>query len=380
MKIEVNIVKTVFFSVLLYFIVFISVFSNNTISKSKTLYEQNELLIHESSAYFDSNIFTIGREFSLGEDTFVQLHIQKTAGTAFENHLLNHLEFKRGKKWEPACLTNTKQKRKVCNFALYKKPLIRDRYTCKYCDIHADYTELHNCVMQDFKYRISYNPIIKMSGNDIGIPHFITFLREPIQRYISEFEHLKRGAIWDKSVRSCLKQTIYSNKCFTGKSWNKTLTWPNYLKCEYNQANNRQVRMLANYNLLGCNVLKCWTKSSSCSIKEKLINEEKILKSAKHTLIDMAFFGLVEHQQLSEYLFLKTFDQKRFKFSVPMIDLHETIARNAIKGEANNYKEQIAQNNHLDIQLYEFAKEVFFKRIEFFSNIDNNKNTFSFNN
>ena len=226
--------------------------------------------------------------------------------------------------------------------------------------------------MQDFKNRISYNPIIKMIGNDIGIPHFITFLREPIHRYISEYEHVKRGAVWSKSVRACISQPIYNNKCYTGKSWNKSLTWLNYLDCEYNQANNRQTRMLANYNNLGCNVLKCLTKSSKCSIKHKYINEQKLLLSAKHTLVDIAFFGLVEYQKLSEYLFIKTFGESKFKFSQPSVDLNETIAMNSLSSEAGNYIEQITENNHLDIQLYQFAKEIFFKRIKFFKNLDNN--------
>ena len=49
-----------------------------------------------------------------------------------------------GKKWESACTTNLKEKRKVCKYAVFKKHLIRDRYTCRNCDIHADFTELHN--------------------------------------------------------------------------------------------------------------------------------------------------------------------------------------------------------------------------------------------
>jgi heparan sulfate 6-O-sulfotransferase HS6ST1 len=375
MKIEINLFKTIFFSILLYLLLFICIFTNEKSSQSKTLIEKNELLIYEASGYFDSNIFTIEKDFNFGEDTFAQIHIQKTGGTAFENHLLNDLQILRnGKKWESACTTNLKEKRKVCKYAVFKKHLIRDRYTCRNCDIHADFTELHNCIMQDFKNRISYNPIIKMVGNEIGIPHFITFLREPIHRYVSEYEHIKRGAVWSKSVRACINQPIYSNKCYSGKSWNKTLTWKNYLDCEYNQANNRQVRMLANYNILGCNVLKCLTKSSKCSIRQKYINQQKLLLSAKRTLIDIDFFGLVEYQKLSEYLFIKTFSENKFKFSVSAVDLNETIAMNSLNSEAGSNLEQIAENNHLDIQLYQFAKELFFKRIEFFMNLDTVKN------
>jgi hypothetical protein len=43
---------------------------------------------------------------------------------------------------------------------------------------------------------------------------------------------------------------------------------------------------------------------------------------------------------------------------------------NSLNSEAGSNLEQIAENNHLDIQLYQFAKELFFKRIEFFIQID----------
>ena len=303
------------------------------------------------------------------------MHIQKTSGSSWEKHIIEHLEIKReiGLSWEPACIFNKKSKRKLCLLKGFRKTLFWDAYTSRYCDMHADYTELSNCILQDYHNRIIASLTAIKITPDIGVPRIITFLRDPVQRYISEYEHVKKGATWSKAIRSCSQEPIHAIKCYKGDSWSKSITWKDFLTCEYNLANNRQVRMLANYNILGCKVLKCWTKSSVCSSKDKHINEQKLLQSAKNTLVNqLSFFGLSEYQNLSEYLFIKTFGENKFKFSVSIRDLNQTTALNAtINGHAGIYIEKIRENNHLDIQLYEFAKEVFFKRVEFFHNLDN---------
>ena len=69
---------------------------------------------------------------------------------------------------------------------------------------------------------------------------------------------------------------------------------------------------------------------------------------------------------LHNFLFIKTFGDDKFKFSKPLIDIRETNAAKAIFGEAGKYLDQIKSRNNLDIQLYEFAKEIFFKRVAFF--------------
>ena len=94
----------------------------------------------------------------------------------------------------------------------------------------------------------------------------------------------------------------------------------------------------------------------------KQISEMKLLESAKHTLIILAFFGLAEYPIQSEYLFLKTFNEKKFRFTHPMSENNETkVLKNVSK-----YLRKIEENNHLDIKLYEFAKMIFFKRINYF--------------
>ena len=203
-----------------------------------------------------------------------------------------------------------------------------------------------------------------------SVAHVMTVLRDPIHRYISEYEHIqKHGMVWSKANRlSCVGfYSIYIiniEKCYDG-ILHKNITWQEFLNCDFNLAHNRQTRMLADFKDIGCYSLKC-LNDRECFDNIREFNEQKILHSAKHTLLGLAFFGLAEYQQLSEFLFIKTFGDDKFKFSKPLIDIRETNAAKAIFGEAGKYLDQIKSRNNLDIQLYEFAKEIFFKRVAFF--------------
>ena len=50
--------------------------------------------------------------------------------------------------------------------------------------------------------------------------------------------------------------------------------------------------MLANFNLIGCHVIKCLFNLENYTKKMKQISEIKLLESAKHTLSGLAFYGL----------------------------------------------------------------------------------------
>jgi hypothetical protein len=87
----------------------------------------------------------------------------------------------------------------------------------------------------------------------------------------------------------------------------------------------------------------------------KKIYEANLLESAKHTLSGLLFFGLDEFQNLSEYLFIKTFDSKKIKFQ------NSISVKNKSKFRTSNSNKLklIQENNHLDFKLYEFGKEIF---------------------
>ncbi|CAF0792072.1 unnamed protein product [Brachionus calyciflorus] len=184
-------------------------------------------------------------------------------------------------------------------------------------------------------------------------------LRNPIKRYLSEWNHVKNGAQWiDKfNNRKCLYKNYL--KCFKGqKTWNASLD--DFMSCEYNLANNRQTLLLSDSNY-------------DCSNK----TGEEMLEEAKRNLESLSFFGLTEYHDLNRKLFLKIFGGS-FRFLKEFKTANQTVADNFYKllktkgvdiTEENSDKilKKIQQLNSLDIQLYEFAKDLFFKRLKFYN-------------
>lgn len=76
-----------------------------------------------------------------GEDVIVFLHIQKTGGTCLGRHLVRNLDV------DTQCdCDNDKRKRCVCE-TKDKHTWIFSRYSTGWvCGLHADWTELKNCV------------------------------------------------------------------------------------------------------------------------------------------------------------------------------------------------------------------------------------------
>ena len=153
----------------------------------------------------------------------------------------------------------------------------------------------------------------------------------------------------------CNNVMIYMEKC---SKW-RNQTFSEFLNCKHNLANNRQTRMLANFNTLGCGVMKCVYQTGSCSQKMKQLSEMKLLESAKHTLISLAFFGLAEYPIQSEYLFLKTFNEKKFRFNQSFKIESSLNSINYLQ-----FIKRIEEKNQLDIEFYKFAKKMFLKRLD----------------
>lgn len=76
-------------------------------------------------------------------DVLVYLHIQKTGGTTFERHLVRNIEL------ETPC--KCEEGRKQCNCKNKRRHLwLFSRFSAGWrCGLHADWTELKNCV-QDY--------------------------------------------------------------------------------------------------------------------------------------------------------------------------------------------------------------------------------------
>lgn len=297
--------------------------------------DQTKLVNPGHNVGFDSIVQSKHKFNISGQDLIVLLHIQKTGGTTFERHLVHDLHT------PSPCVCNENRKRCSCSRTLNHSDaktvadstwLISRFSTGWACGLHADWTQLNDCL------------------RNIPRLFFITFLRHPLHRFISEFRHVQRGATWKASRGHCANhntQICYHNQT----SWlNASLE--DFLNCPNNMAVNRQTRMLANHNLIGCPTDK---KANSAD------HGEIMLASAKGNLKNLAFFGLCEEQEKSQKIFEKTFDLK-FKQDFKQSDDDKTKV--FIMNLPSDTVEKILKINYLDVRFYNYAIKLFKKRCE----------------
>ncbi|XP_015219121.1 heparan-sulfate 6-O-sulfotransferase 3-B [Lepisosteus oculatus] len=275
-----------------------------------------------------------------GDDVIVFLHIQKTGGTTFGRHLVRNIRL------EQPCDCKPGQKKCTCHRPGKQESWLFSRFSTGWsCGLHADWTELTNCV-----------PVImekKESQKNRRNFYYITMLRDPVSRYLSEWKHVQRGATWKTSLHMCDGRSPTQDElptCYIGDDWSG-VTLLEFMDCAYNLANNRQVRMLADLSLVGCYNLSSMNESERNDI---------LLRSAKNNLKNMAFFGLTEYQRKTQYLFERTFN---LQFISPFTQINSTRAANVDISEAT--RRRIEELNFLDMQLYEYAKDLFLQRFQF---------------
>ena len=311
--------------------------------------------------------------FNITEDLMVFLHIEKVGGSKFELKLVNNLTiyYNNTSEWKLAC---NKKKENVSllpnstdnyeNYYCPRMPFKNEsvlnatfsnnwlvcRPTISWpCGVHPDYPKLNSCMQK-----------AKIEGKIKGKIHYITLLREPILRYISEWRHIVRS-INKYGIDSPFKTSNICNKevsmteCMPfelGKRENKTISLEEYILCNNNIGTNRQTRLLANYyhEKDGCNLFK----------RE---NRVFLLESAKNVLKNMSFFGLTEYEDQSQKLFEKTFNKtfkinnivKRRKRKHGSIEIYNLLNATAL--------ETVKKLNILDVELYDYAKNLFFQRL-----------------
>lgn len=92
-----------------------------------------------------------------------------------------------------------------------------------------------------------------------------------------------------------------------------------------------------------------------------LFSDHIILQSAKHNLEhELAFFGLTEYMADTQFIFEHIFGL-RFRRDFPMPD--EISSKSANTPVTDEERQQLRAVNYLDVQLYEFAKKLFFDRL-----------------
>ena len=123
-----------------------------------------------------------------------------------------------------------------------------------------------------------------------------------------------------------------------------------------NQDTQRQTRMLSNLELVNC------YNATSMAREER---DRIMLESAKENLLRMAFFGVTELQSESQDVFQRTFNM-RFKIKFPQQS--QVVASKAQKSLSEIKVDKIKRLNHLDVELYAFAREVLLQRYESLKN------------
>ncbi|KAH3807142.1 hypothetical protein DPMN_135475 [Dreissena polymorpha] len=271
------------------------------------------------------------------EDVLVFLHMQKTGGTTFGHHLVKNLDI------ESPC--QCYKNKKKCDCFTSKGTLwLFSRYSTGWlCGLHADWTELKSCVNEAMNRKED-----QVRNRNY---HYITILRDPVKRYLSEWKHVQRGATWKTSKLICKGHSAAGLEvpfCFNGSDW-EGVTLDEFINCKSNLAKNRQTRMLADLTEVNC------YNTSSMSSEER---DQLMLKSAKKNLLRMAYFGLTEFQLRTQKLFEYTFD---IKFKTPFTQL--AITRSDLTNITLQQQERILAQNSLDIDLYQYAKDLFLQRV-----------------
>ncbi|XP_013415939.1 heparan-sulfate 6-O-sulfotransferase 2 [Lingula anatina] len=270
-------------------------------------------------------------------DVIVFHHMQKTGGTTFGRHLVNDLQLKH------PCRKVDGRKRYDCQNSDHHVWLFSRYSTGWRCGLHADWTELQECVDREMDAFEGKHRTRRY--------HYITMLRDPVKRYLSEWMHVRRGATWKTAQLRCNGRQATLQEvpfCYNSSDW-YGVTIEEFLACPHNLGNNRQTRMLANLSAVGC---------YNRSLLPPDVRDKMLLESAKTNLRNMAYFGILEYQPEMQYLFEKTF---HLKFGVQFSLFNKTHITKLKM--SNKTVEEIVKVNSLDVKLYQYAKELFLQRV-----------------
>ncbi|XP_071395491.1 heparan-sulfate 6-O-sulfotransferase 2 isoform X1 [Centroberyx affinis] len=282
-----------------------------------------------------------------GDDVIVFLHIQKTGGTTFGRHLVRNIQLER------PCECHAGQKKCTCYRPGKKETWLFSRFSTGWsCGLHADWTELTNCVPSRMDTQEAPKTLPRLVTEQVRNYYYITILRDPVWRYLSEWRHVQRGATWKASLHVCHGRAPTLTElpsCYSGDDWSGC-SLQEFMDCPYNLANNRQTRMLADLSLVGCYNVSAMSEEERWAV---------LLESAKRNLRGMAFFGLTEYQRKTQYLFERTFN---LEFIAPFTQLNGTRA--ASVDVASETQRRIRQLNRWDVELYEYARDLFLQRFQ----------------
>lgn len=306
--------------------------------------------------------------FRENKDILTFIHIQKTGGSDFLSHVVSVRDKKsherlcyppsdrlrrraRKKRNFFVCSVSTRNKRRLDANPLPEMWLASEKTYGWVCGLHPFLSEMKKCMPVFLSDNFGYRQ---------RTMHYFTVLRHPISRFISEYMHVRRGATWAYG-HQCNGKMITEEQVpacypgyYQGKFWSN-VSLEKFMECPYNWALNRQTVMLADLDGIGC------FNRTVASTKER---GQRMLQSAKRNLQKMSFFALSEYMVESGLLFEHRF---KVKFSIPnkqkkLEYQHSAPLMHQIWSNSTLYN-RIAELNHLDMELYEYAVTLFSERL-----------------
>ncbi|EUB61271.1 Heparan-sulfate 6-O-sulfotransferase 1-A [Echinococcus granulosus] len=290
------------------------------------------------------------------EVVLVFVHIQKTGGTFVESALT-----KDGVLGFPC---NCKRGVKFCRCYRDQDVWLFSRYSVGWrCGLHADFTELRECVPRMLN---------KLEGHER--PRrlvYFTILRGALDRYVSEWLHTRRGGTWVKATLRCRglspRPFQYLPCSYVFDANVSQLSFNRFANCPGSLSSNRQTRMIASLDDLGCySNLREWTKPANLAVNFSLSPPQiDLLASAVENLATaFATFGLIEHTIYTQYMYrmlLGLVFRIPFKNNINTSWVSEAYQEPGLL--SSDWKQVAEARNQIDMMFVAFARHLFTHRL-----------------
>ncbi|KAL5963561.1 Heparan-sulfate 6-O-sulfotransferase 1-A [Taenia solium] len=288
------------------------------------------------------------------EVVLVFVHVQKTGGTFIESALTKDGVF--------GFPCNCKRELKFCRCYRGHDIWLFSRYSIGWrCGLHADFTELRECVprmLTTLEHRERPRRLV-----------YFTVLRGALDRYLSEWLHTRRGGNWLKATLNCRGQPPLPSQyrpCSYFFDVNVSqLSFSRFADCPGSLSNNRQTRMIASLDDLGCySKLKEWTSPIGLGVNFSPSQMYLLASAVENLATSFATFGLIEHAIYTQYMYRMLLG---LVFRIPF----ENNANDSWVNEAYQEPgllpsdwEQVAEaRNRIDMTFMAFARHLFAYRL-----------------
>ena len=344
-------------SIILLTVAFLYIFNPYVITKSTPALPIPEAAEFETVVAYD----VLEVDFRSGNNTLAIIHIQKTGGKEFAIYF-QKLQRKGKSVCEVRNVTDYRHRHRSgkCYIDLPKSHemwLVSETTYGWVCGVHPFLMELKSCLPMYLE-------------NKFGKRHrsfqFMTIIRHPIIRYLSEFYHSSNFGPWRFRSIKCNGIKYFRNETSCMRKIRKKVTFEDYISpCPQSWSVNRQTKMLADINKTGC-------------LDPAVMSSEKrdsiLLETAKKNLKEMIYFGVTEYMKESVLLIEYRFDVKYDSpWSQPLVKDLSIADLYKVWSNSTLYKE-ISSINYLDVQLYEYGLKLFKQRLQqIHINIDSKK-------